>query len=129
MVSLIFSNRIDLTGSLPIQRHNSSVRPLEHARTFWSWWSKSSGSIFRIFLGGTTFEPNSLEFFFKCYTTETSIYLHKILKNTERKTSRLNGSKSKPESLKHDINSWHNCLCNFIFYCFLHGFLKVKISR
>nr|ACR34340.1 unknown [Zea mays] len=60
IVSLIFSNKIDFTGSLPIHRQSSSVKPLEEARTFWSGWSNSSGSIFRIFLGGTTLVPNSL---------------------------------------------------------------------
>lgn len=61
IVSRIFSNKIDFTGSFPIQRQSSSVTPLDEARTFWSWWSKSSGSIFKILFGGTIFDPNSLK--------------------------------------------------------------------
>lgn len=29
-----------------------------------------------------------------------------------------------PDSLKHNINSWHNCFGNLIFNCFFHCFLK-----
>ena len=77
IVSLIFSNKIDFTGSLPIHRQSSSVNPLEEARTFWSGWSNSSGSIFRIFLGGTTLAPNSLAETGRCLESLINTYGYK----------------------------------------------------
>lgn len=113
IISLIFSNKIAFTGSLPIHQQSSTVKPLEEARTFRSGWSSSWGSIFNTFFGGTTLGPNLLV---------GEIMLMKVQTNNRMAEIQL-GSRNLPKCLKHYIDSRHNCFSHFVLYSLLHWFL------